>query len=62
VDDGGWGVGFWARLEGRDGGRATEFGDCVRDSHALAERGDSNFSLEDINIELEEDVPCDFLL
>ena len=61
VDDGGWGMDFWAGFEGGDGGRATEFGDCIRDSHALAERRDPDFGLENVDIELEEDVSRDFL-
>ena len=44
-----------------DGGRPAEVGNGIRDAHALAEGHDTDFALEEVDVELEEDVAGDFL-
>jgi len=51
-----------AGLIGINGRRSTQLGDSVCNAHALAECEDTNFSLEDVHVEFEENIASDFLL
>lgn len=51
------------RLVGEDEGRrATKLDDGVGNAHTFAKGHDADLCLEKVDIKLEEDVPCDFLL
>lgn len=44
-----------------DGRRSTEFGNGVGDAHAFAERHYADFGFEEVGVEFEEYIACDFL-
>jgi hypothetical protein len=44
-----------------DGRRSTEVGNGIRDAHALAECHDADFGFEEVDVEFEEYIACDFL-